>query len=303
LVDLDSQRTAGRGDESLRDLLHGDAGSGTDVVHGARSAVERHEAIRAHDISDVAEITHRIDRADPDLVAAVALRLRNALRERGDEESVGLSRTGMREGAHAHDVVPVREVSLEREERCRVTDRPSFQLGVEQIDAQRQVLDPAFAKVDVRITDPLGDDRRVPARDFQHLVGHVDADHFASRADDLGGDETNFSGADEVSWKQIDNFYCVGFTLNGRVMGAAYDAEGQQLCTSRLITREEVPEKLLKRAEGNYRNGKSGPYVLELTYKGETSYYFDIITDRFAIRCMADADGVITEDERMKLQK
>ena len=115
--------------------------------------------------------------------------------------------------------------------------------------------------------------------------------------------KTNFSGADEVSWKQIDNFYCVGFTLNGRVMGAAYDAEGQQLCTSRLITREEVPEKLLKRAEGNYRNGKSGPYVLELTYKGETSYYFDIITDRFAIRCMADADGVITEDERMKLQK
>lgn len=115
--------------------------------------------------------------------------------------------------------------------------------------------------------------------------------------------KTNFAGADEVSWKEIDGFYFVDFTLNGRNMGAAYDADGQQLLTSRLVTRDEVPANLLKRAEGNYRNGRSGTYVLELTYKGETSYYFDIITDRFAIRCMADADGVITEDERMKLQK
>ena len=113
----------------------------------------------------------------------------------------------------------------------------------------------------------------------------------------------DFAGATEVTWKEKGSFYFANFTLNDKIMAAAYDENGKLVATSRLIPREEVPAKLLKRAEGNFRNGHSGPYVAELTYEGQTSYFFDIVTDRFVISCNADPDGVITEDSRMKLQK
>ena len=84
--------------------------------------------------------------------------------------------------------------SSAREERSRVGDRPRFQFRVELFEIERQILDAAFAELDVRVTDPLRHDRRVPARDLQHFVGHVDADDLSVRPDDLRGDETDFSG-------------------------------------------------------------------------------------------------------------
>src|SRR5947207_3320205 len=42
----------------------------------------------AHDVANVAEITHRIERADADLVAFLTLRRRDAVRECRHQESV-----------------------------------------------------------------------------------------------------------------------------------------------------------------------------------------------------------------------
>ena len=75
--------------------------------------VQREESVRAHDVADVAEVAHRIERADADLVLLLALGGRDAVRERGNEEAVGLAGTGVRERAHAYDVEPVREVRLQ----------------------------------------------------------------------------------------------------------------------------------------------------------------------------------------------
>ena len=68
------------------------------------------------------------------------------------------------------------------QKRRRVRDRPRLQLGVELLEIERQILDAAFAELDVVVTDPLRHDRRVRARDVQHLVRHVDADHFSISA-------------------------------------------------------------------------------------------------------------------------
>ncbi len=45
------------------------------------------------------------------------------------------------------------------------------------------------------ITDPLGHDGRVAARDLEHFVGHINPDDLARGADDLRGDEANLAGA------------------------------------------------------------------------------------------------------------
>src|SRR5207237_1026668 len=82
--------------EPLRDLPNRHPGSGADVVHGAFVAVERDEAIGAHDVANVAEITHRIERADADLVAFFTLRRRAAVPEPRHQESAWLTGTGAR---------------------------------------------------------------------------------------------------------------------------------------------------------------------------------------------------------------
>src|SRR5438874_9370698 len=56
-------------------------------------------------------------------------------------------------------------------------------------------MDPAVAKLGIRLADALRYDRRVPARYLEHLVGHIDADDFSRRSHHLGRDETNLSGA------------------------------------------------------------------------------------------------------------
>ena len=115
--------------------------------------------------------------------------------------------------------------------------------------------------------------------------------------------KTDFANATSVTWTKKSDLYFADFTLDGRLMGAAFNEDGKLLASSRLITPEEVPGNLVKRAEGNFRKGHSAPRVLEIDQNGEKTYYFNIITDRYIIECHADADGVITEEGRMKLQK
>jgi len=81
------------------------------------------------------------------------------------------------------------------EERGSVVDRAPFQFRVEHVNAEGEVLDAAFAKLDVRVADTLRHDWRIPARDLEHLVGHINADDFSFRPHHLRGDETNLSSA------------------------------------------------------------------------------------------------------------
>src|SRR4051812_10090450 len=81
------------------------------------------------------------------------------------------------------------------QERSGIADWPPFQFRIEQIDAQGQVLDPAFAKLDVPVTNSFRHHGRVSPRYFQHLVRHVDSDNLATPANHLRRDETNLPGA------------------------------------------------------------------------------------------------------------
>src|SRR4051794_15784247 len=81
------------------------------------------------------------------------------------------------------------------EERGSIADRAPFQFRVEHVNAQGEVLDPAFPELDVRVADALRHDWGIPARDLEHLIGHINPDDFSLRPHYLRGDETNLSGA------------------------------------------------------------------------------------------------------------
>ena len=56
------------------------------------------------------------------------------------------------------------------EEGCCIFDRTFFQLGIEDFEIERKVLDAAFAELDVGVADFLRDDGCVAAGDFEHVV-------------------------------------------------------------------------------------------------------------------------------------
>ncbi len=80
-----------------------------------------------------------------------------------------------------------------RKKRNGVGNGMTSQLPVQSLQIERQILNAPFAKLHIRESQTAGHDRSVAARDLQHIVGHVDADDFPLRADNLRGDETDFS--------------------------------------------------------------------------------------------------------------
>ena len=52
-------------------------------------------------------------------------------------------------------------------------------------------MDSALPKFNDGVTQSPGNDGRVTPCHFQHFIGHIDADNFSCRADDLRRDETN----------------------------------------------------------------------------------------------------------------
>ena len=66
---------------------------------------------------------------------------------------------------------------------------------IKGIEVELEVLNASFHELDVGVTDVFGNDGSIAVGDFEHVVGHINADDFAFRADHLRGDEADFSGA------------------------------------------------------------------------------------------------------------
>ena len=79
------------------------------------------------------------------------------------------------------------------EKSVGVGDGPRFQLRVQPLQIQGEILDAALAKLHIGKPDPLRHDGRIAPRDLQHCIGHVHADHAPRRAHHLRRDETNLS--------------------------------------------------------------------------------------------------------------
>ena len=79
------------------------------------------------------------------------------------------------------------------EKSMGVGDGPRFQLRVQPLQIQREILDAALAKLHIGKPDPLRHHRRIAPRHLQHRVGHIHADHPPRRAHHLRRDETNLS--------------------------------------------------------------------------------------------------------------
>src|SRR4030095_6383781 len=81
------------------------------------------------------------------------------------------------------------------EEGVGTGDRARTQFCIKLLEIEPEILNPAFAKLDIGIADSLRDNRCVTPRDLEHRIGHIHADYGTFGTDDLRGDEANLPGA------------------------------------------------------------------------------------------------------------
>lgn len=94
----------------------------------------------------------------------------------------------------------------------------------EFVDIKGEILNSTLAKLHVGVTETLGDDGRVAAGDFEHVIGHVDPDHASRTPHDLGGDEADLAGAateveDGLAWADVTRGIAAAVILVDDLLG------------------------------------------------------------------------------------
>jgi hypothetical protein len=110
----------------------------------------------------------------------------------------------------------------------------------------------------------------------------------------------DFAGASHVSWQKISDFYFADFKVNDKTVNAAYNEQGELVGTSRRVSKDQLPLAASLAIAKKYDGYELEPSVLELTYEGTTSYYFNVANSKQVLHLKVDANGESTVLNRKK---
>lgn len=109
-----------------------------------------------------------------------------------------------------------------------------------------------------------------------------------------------FASAENVSWKQKEEFYFADFKVNQQYMCAAYNAEGELLGMSRSVKLSQLPLHVEMSIREKYKDYKIDDIVTEIVLDGETAYYLQV-EDKFRfLKLKVDSYGNCTVLKRTK---
>lgn len=109
-----------------------------------------------------------------------------------------------------------------------------------------------------------------------------------------------FASAENVNWKQKEEFYFADFKVNQQSMFAAYNADGDLLGISRTVKLSQLPLHVEMSIRENYKNYKIDETVNEMVLDGETSYHLQVEDKNRYLKLKCDSDGQISVLKRTK---
>ena len=108
------------------------------------------------------------------------------------------------------------------------------------------------------------------------------------------GFNKEFTGATQVSWEKVSDFYFANFQLNGRTIAAAYNEAGELVGTSKSIKLSELPLSVSQAVTEKYGKDAMWGTATELNYDGATSYYVSVKNNEQALQLKCSSEGDIT---------
>jgi hypothetical protein len=112
--------------------------------------------------------------------------------------------------------------------------------------------------------------------------------------------EKNFSGATNVSWERLDDFYFASFDLVTKKNSAAYNENGELVATSRIIDLSQLPLSVSAAINDRYNGYTVAKVVNEFYFEGQTSYYVYVDNSKQALKLKCSASGEISVESKTK---
>ena len=113
----------------------------------------------------------------------------------------------------------------------------------------------------------------------------------------------DFITATDVSWKKKSDFYFAWFTMNNLIVNAAYNEDGELVCTSRDIAVTQLPIGITIALAKNYSQYSVPEIATELNYEGETNYYITVSDAKQSLKLKFRANGEANVEEKIKHKK
>lgn len=110
----------------------------------------------------------------------------------------------------------------------------------------------------------------------------------------------DFKDASQVVWELNSGFYFADFMVNGKMVSAAYNEDGELLGTSRRVNFDQLPLNVSLALKQKYSDYDLGRDALELTYDGQTSYYITAVNSKQTLSLKCSSSGDISVEQRTK---
>lgn len=111
-----------------------------------------------------------------------------------------------------------------------------------------------------------------------------------------------FTEAENVRWKQIDEFSFALFQINGADAEAAYNEKGELIAMSRDIELAQLPLSISTSLNRDYENYNLSDKVLELNFDGATYYYLTATNNKKSLKLKCDISGNIFVESKTKVK-
>lgn len=110
----------------------------------------------------------------------------------------------------------------------------------------------------------------------------------------------DFSNATNVNWEDKGDYYLAEFKVGSTNFNAAYNADGELLAASRVITLNMLPLAVTQSLTAKYSGYKFAENVTELSHEGTTSYYITIANEKQVLYLKANASGSLQVESKTK---
>lgn len=111
---------------------------------------------------------------------------------------------------------------------------------------------------------------------------------------------SKFSGAENVSWRQREEFYFADFKVNQKNMFAAYTPEGELLGVTRVLELSQLPFNVEMSIRENFVNHRIDKTITEMVHDGETTYHLNAESKTHFLKLKCNSEGEVYVVKRTK---
>ena len=113
--------------------------------------------------------------------------------------------------------------------------------------------------------------------------------------------KTDFSNAENTTWRKIGDVFIANFSVNNVELEAAYNSDGELVGTLKKVQVQDLPLAVTLAIGKKYNGYEVAKKAEEITFEKQTSYYVNIANKKEILKLKCSVNGELTVDKRTKI--